>query len=109
MTEESPKAGAGAAPRSALDRPLARWIAVGIALAAAAGLAAIHRDDLFPAEQAAVPAADDPFQACLQQRQADILQMQTDGVIDADQAKLFIGRAEALCQAQTQGNAPPPQ
>ena len=108
MPEDSPKAGGNGARSSALDRPLARWVAVGVALAAAAGLAVIHRDDLFPAEQAAVPAADDPFQACLQQRQADIEQMQADGVIDEGQAELFIGRAEALCQAQTQGNAPPP-
>ena len=106
MTEDSPKSGSAAG--SALDRPLARWIAVGVALVAAAGLAVIHRDDLFPPEQAAAPAADDPFQVCLQQRQADIEQMQADGVIDANQAKLFISRAEALCQAQTQGNAPPP-
>lgn len=109
MAEDSPKTEADAARRSALDRPLARWIAVGVALAAAAGLAAIHRDDLFPPEQAAAPAPDDPFQACLRQRQADIEQMQADGVIDEGQAELFIGRAEALCQAQTQGNAPPPQ
>lgn len=109
MAEDSPKAEADRAHRSALDRPLARWIAAGVALAAAAGLAVIHREDLFPAEQAAAPAAEDPFQACLRQRQADIQQMQADGVIDENQAKLFIGRAEALCQAQTQDNAPPPQ
>ena len=108
MAEDSPNTEAQRARRSALDRPLARWIAVGVALAAAGALAAIHREDLFPPEQAAAPAADDPFQACLRQRQADIEQMQADGVIDADQAKLFIGRAEALCQTQTQGNAPPP-
>lgn len=79
-----------------------------VALAGVAALATIHRDDLFPAEEAAAPAADDPFQICLAQRQGDIEKMQADGVIDEGQAKLFLGRAEALCQAQTQGNAPPP-
>ncbi len=94
-------------PPSALDRPAARWIAVAVALAGAAALATIHRDDLVPPE-AAAPAADDPLQACLAQRQADIEQMRADGVIDENQAKLFLGRAEALCQDQTGGNAPPP-
>ena len=93
---------------SALDRPAARWIAVAVALAGAAALGTIHRDDLFPSEEAAAPAADDPFQACLAQRRADIEQMQADGVIDENQARLFLGRAEALCQDQAGGNAPPP-
>ena len=103
MTEPPPKA----SPSSALDRPAARWIAVAVALSGTAALATIHRDDLFPPE-AAAPAADDPLQACLAQRQADIEQMRADGVIDQDQARLFLGRAEALCQDQTGGNAPPP-
>ncbi len=105
MTLEPPKP----PPSSALDRPAARWIAVAVALAGAAALAMIHRDDLFPPEQAAAPAADDPFQICLSQRRADIDQMRADGVIDDNQAKLFLGRAEALCQDQAGGNAPPPR
>ncbi len=94
---------------SALDRPAARGIAVAVALAAAAALATIHRDDLLPPDEAAAPATDDPFQICLSQRRADIDQMRADGVIDANQAKLFLGRAEALCRDQTGGNAPPPR
>ncbi len=105
MTTDPTKPG----PPSALDRPAARWIAVAVALAGAAALAMIHRDDLFPPEQAAAPAADDPFQICLSQRRADIDQMRADGVIDENQAKLFLGRAEALCQDQAGGNAPPPR
>ena len=105
MTLEPPKP----PPSSALDRPAARWIAVAVALAGAAALAMIHRDDLFPPEGAAAPAADDPFQICLSQRRADIDQMRADGVIDENQAKLFLGRAEALCQDQAGGNAPPPR
>ena len=95
-------------PTSALDRPAARWIAVAVALAGAVALGTIHRDDLLPPEEAVAPAADDPLQACLAQRRADIEQMQADGVIDEDQARLFLGRAEALCQDQAGGNAPPP-
>ncbi len=104
MTADPPTPG----PPSALDRPAARWIAVAVALAAAAALAAIHRDDLFPPDRAEAPAAADPFQSCLAGRRADIDKMRADGVIDESQAKLFLGRAEALCRDQAGGNAPPP-
>ena len=104
MTEQGPKAAQNAA---FLDRPAARGVAALVLLLVAASLAWIHRDDLFPPEQAAVP-ADDPVALCLAQRAADIDKMLADGVIQADQAALFKSRAEALCQAQEGHGARPP-
>lgn len=92
---------------SALDRPIARVVALVVFLAAAGALAWMHRDDLFPPEPAAV-AADDPVALCLAARARDIDKMRTDGVIDDAQAKLFKSRAEALCQAQHGQGAGPP-
>jgi len=92
---------------SALDRPVARIGAFLVFLSAAAALAWIHRDDLLPGEPAV--AADDPVAVCTAERAAGIDKMQRDGVVDADQAKLFKSRAEALCQAQFgKGAGPPP-
>ena len=91
----------------ALDRPLARVVALGVVLLVGAALAWIHRDDLFPPE-ASAPAADDPVARCLAERAADIDRMRADGVIDEARATLFKRRAAALCQAQAgQGGAPP--
>ena len=105
MTEPGPKAAQNTA---FLDRPAARGVAALVLLLVAASLGWIHSDDLFPPEQAAVP-ADDPVALCVAQRSADIDKMLADGVIQADQATLFKGRAEALCQAQEgQGAGPPP-
>ena len=94
--------------RAALDRPAARLAALGVFLAAAAVLALVHRDDLFPPEPAAI-AADDPVAICLAARAKDIDRMRADGVIDAGQATLFKSRAEALCVAQEGQGGPPPR
>lgn len=90
-----------------LDRPVARLCAVGVALVMAAALAFMHREDLFPPEQA-VTRADDPVGRCLAERAADIDKMAADGTITAEQAVLFKSRAEALCQAQVGGGSGPP-
>ncbi len=84
---------------SALDRPWARAVALGVFLAAAALLAWIHRADLLPPEPAAV-AADDPVQLCLAGRLPGIQEMAADGVISAQQAELFSARAAAFCEHQ---------
>ena len=93
---------------SFLDRPLARVCAVGIALLMAVALGWMHRDDLFPAEELAAPAADDPVARCLAERAADIDRMAAEGTISAAQASAFKGRAEALCQATVGGGSGPP-
>ena len=93
-----------------LDRPTARLAALGVFLCAALALAWIHRDDLMPPQAAATRAADDPVALCLAARAKDIDQMRADNVINEDQAALFKGRAEALCEAQEgQGAGPPPR
>jgi hypothetical protein len=95
---------------SFLDRPVARLCALGVTLLMVAALAFMHRDDLFPPAQVAGPAADDPVALCLAGRAADIDKMAAEGTINADQARLFKSRAEALCQAQLGGgSSPPPQ
>ena len=95
-----------------LDRPLARFCAVGVALLMAAALTYMHRDDLFPPEQAAVN-PNDPVARCFAERAADVDALLAEGTINAQQAELFKRRAEALCQAQVGGGSnvvpPPPQ
>jgi hypothetical protein len=92
---------------SVLDGRSARAVALGVFLAAAAFLAWIHRDDLFPPDAAAV-AADDAVARCFAARAADIDAMRADGTINEAQANLFKSRAEALCQAQHGRGAGPP-
>lgn len=91
-----------------LDRPPARFCAVGLALLMAGVLVFMHRDDLFPPDQAAV--SEDPVARCLAERAGDIDKMAAEGTITAEQASLFKGRAAALCQSQMGGgnSAPPP-
>lgn len=93
-------------PGSRLDKPLARLGALGVFFAVAALLGYVHRDDLFPPP---APALDpnDPVALCLAERAPGIEAMRADGTIDERQAKLFMSRAEALCQAQAgQASAP---
>ena len=93
-------------PSSPLDKPFARYSALGVFFAVAALLGYVHRDDLFPPP---VPAVDpnDPVALCLAGRAPGIEAMRADGTIDELQAELFLTRAEALCQAQAgQANAP---
>jgi hypothetical protein len=92
-----------------LDRPLARVCAVGVALLMVAALAFMHREDLFPPEQAAAD-PNDPVALCFAERAADVDKLLAEGTINAQQATLFKSRAEALCQAQVGGgnSVPPP-
>ncbi len=95
---------------SALDRPPARFAALGIAVAAALALGYIHRDDLFPTGSAEANAAD-PTALCVAERSADIDRMVADGIVDESRAALFKSRAEAMCQSTVGGGnaaAPPP-
>ncbi len=92
---------------SFLDRPVARLLAIGVALLMAAALGFMHRDDLFPPEEAAAD-PDDPVALCFAERAKDIDAMLAEGTINAQQAELFKGRAEALCQAQVGGGSGPP-
>ncbi|MGH6946999.1 MAG: hypothetical protein ACREDZ_06695 [Kiloniellales bacterium] len=96
------------ARRSALDRPLARFGALGVALLAILALGIMHRDDLFPPDADEV-AADDPAAKCIAQRWGEIDKLVADGTIGARQAEEFKGRAADLCRGQFgQGAGPPP-
>jgi hypothetical protein len=96
------------ARNSVLDRPAARWVALGVACTMVALLGYIHRDDIFPPEVRET-AADDPVALCLAERAQGIDRMAADGTISADQAGLFKSRAEALCQSQFGQSGPPPR
>ena len=93
--------------RGALDGLAARAAALLVLLLVVAGIGWLHRDSLFPAEQAAAPAADDPVAQCLAERAKGIDEMLAQGTIDEGQATLFKSRAEALCQAQHGKSGPP--
>lgn len=80
-----------------LDRPAARLIAVGVALAALAALAAIHRDDLM-IMVSGPPAAADPLARCIAEHHATIDKGVSEGVFKPEQAALFKQRAEAMCR-----------
>ena len=86
---------------SFLDRPVARLAALGVALLCIAGLAWLHRADLYPAAFAPEAAAD-PAARCFAERAAEIDGMVSEGVIEQAQAELFKSRAEAMCRAETQ-------
>jgi hypothetical protein len=91
------------APRlSALDRPAARVVALGVFLVAAGVLGWFHRDDIFPPEAAAL--ADNPIARCIAERWAGIDRMAAEDPIDAARAKRFKASAEAWCRAQGGGN-----
>jgi hypothetical protein len=92
------------APRADfLDRPIARLAALGVALLCVAGLAWLHRADLWPA-RFAPQAADDPFTRCFAERVAEIDGMVNEGLIDQARATLFKSRAEAMCRAEPQSH-----
>jgi len=92
---------------SVLDGAPARVAAVLIALAAAAALAYLHRDDIRGAAGVAAgqaPAkADDPFAKCMAEHAARVEQMVKDGLVQPAMAETFKTRAEGLCRAQATG------
>lgn len=87
-------------PPHFLDRPVARLGAVGVALAAVALLAWIHRDDILPPDPAAAAAGPQAaaFRACFGPRAAQIDDSLAAGELSDDQARLFRSRAEAFCR-----------
>lgn len=87
---------------SFLDSPLARLLAVGVAVASVALLLYINRADFLPASEV-VSAEDNAYQACVNERHGQIDEMIRDGVVDDAQASLFKSRAEALCRATVPG------
>lgn len=95
--------------RAFLDRPVARGLAGLMFLACIALLVWLERARLFPAEAALD--ADDPVQACIAERAAQIDGMLAENVIEAAQAELFKSRAAAMCQDTHGGSGPglPPQ
>jgi hypothetical protein len=84
-----------------LDRPVARLVALAVALLCIAVLAWLHRADLFPV-MFAREAADDPFARCFAERAAEIDGMLDEGLVDQARAELFKSRAEAMCRAETE-------
>jgi hypothetical protein len=98
-------------PRAFLDRPIARGVALLVFLACLAGLAWLERERWLPSETTA--AADDPAALCFAERATEIDGMLAEGLIEPQQADAFKSRAEAMCRATAEGEAPglpaPPQ
>jgi len=92
---------AGASDRAFLDRPLARGLALLVFVGCVALLAWLERARWFSPEAADV---DDPVQACIAERAAQIDGMLAEGVIEAPQAELFKSRAAAMCEAEAGGS-----
>ncbi|PTW60015.1 hypothetical protein C8N35_10515 [Breoghania corrubedonensis] len=92
---------ASTAERPFLDRPAARLVAIGIALAAAGALAWINRDAFSSAPSTTSVATSNPdLAACLDERVGAVDAMRRDGVINEQQYGLFRSRAQAYCTAR---------
>ncbi len=83
-----------------LDRPLARWCAVGVFLLSAAALAYIHRADLLGGTQPGAVAGNDPLALCIRARSSEIEKMRQEGMLKSDQAERALGQLEPICRAQ---------
>ncbi len=105
MKPDAPKA-----PSSALDRPAARIVALGVIFLVVSGLATFHRDALLPPEDPPQSPEEAAFRRCLAVRGGDIDRLRLEGMIDESRAALFKARAEALCRDQADGvpGRPPP-
>jgi len=86
----------------ALDRPVARLVAVGVVLAGFAFLGWIFRGVLLPPNRAALPSspAEAAYQSCVAPRVAQFEAALDRGELSEDQAALFRRRAEAFCADQ---------
>lgn len=89
---------------SSLDRPIARIVAAGVALAGLAFLGWVNRSILFPPDPAATPAnpAEAAYRACVAPRAAQFAEALERGELNEEQAALFRRRAEAFCADQVQ-------
>jgi hypothetical protein len=87
---------------AALDRPIARVVAVGVFLACGGLLAFLNRDAFLPGAE-----AEDPLAICIAERTGHVEAMLADGTIDERQAGLFRSRAQAMCHAELGEGGPP--
>ncbi len=83
--------------RAPLDRPAARLVALGVALAALAALAWYHRADILPPGPAPASPRQAAFRDCYEPRAAQLAASRERGELTRDQATKFRGRAEAFC------------
>lgn len=95
--------GAGGRP-APLDRPAARIVAVGVALAGLAFLGWIFRGTLFSPDPAASPTnpTEAAYYACVAPRVAQFEDALERGELSEEQAALFRRRAEAFCADQAE-------
>lgn len=87
-----------AAPRSRLDGPLPRLLALGVALLAGLALLAIHWADLFPPEGADSGLdPDSPVAQCIEQESQVLQGLVEEGSFTEEQAARALQGAEARC------------
>lgn len=94
--------------RPFLDRPIARFCAVGVVFAVAGVLLAIHWDDLFGESGETIARGNPELAACLDKRVGDVETMLDNGTINERQAEEFRRRAEDYCRAQFGTGGGPP-
>lgn len=99
---------APAAGPSRLDGPLPRLLALLLILACVAALAYLHREALFPGEEAPLTAGNPALAACLAERIGAVDRMRAEGIVNEAQYGAFRARAEAFCQQQFGGDAGAP-
>ena len=85
--------------------PLGMALAVGTIVGSLAVLGFYHRDDFASAPVESLSPEEQAFRACRDERAEGIQKMVDDGVINSEQQKQFLSRAEAMCQGQT-GSGP---
>lgn len=91
-----------------LDRPIARFCAVGVVFAVAGVLLAIHWDDLFGESKRTIASGNPELAACLEKRIGDVEAMLDSGTVNERQAEEFRRRAEDYCRAQFGTGGGPP-
>ena len=89
---------------SPLDRPMARWIALGIFVALLLLLGTIQRNGPWMPAKAPTNLPNENYVLCLNERLDIVETMISEGVIDQNQASLFKTRADALCRTKFPSN-----
>lgn len=90
---------------SFLDRSAMRAVALLCLMLAVLAFGYVHRDELFP-PSTGTASADDPLDACIAERAAEIDQMRDEGSLTPAQARASRNRLDGVCRAEVGLAAP---